>query len=204
MKIVLATDNQGKLKEIQETICDLPITLVSQNAFSISSAEETGLSFVENALIKARHAALHTGLPALADDSGLCVDALQGQPGIYSARYAGINANSAANIQKLQMALHDVPDEKRTARFYCAIVLMRHQADPIPLICQAQWEGTIMLEPRGEGGFGYDPIFFVPDMNCTAAELPANIKNQISHRAKALKAFSEQFKIAFPHLFDLS
>jgi XTP/dITP diphosphohydrolase len=180
----------------------LPLTLLAQNQFTVTPIEETGLSFVENAIIKARHAAKSTGLPALADDSGLCVDALGGAPGIYSARYAGVGMHSMDHIQKLLSAISSLKDPDRIARFYCAIVFVRHHLDPIPIICQAQWEGRILMQPKGQGGFGYDPIFFIPHLNCSAAELTSEQKNKMSHRAKALKEFTHQFKLAYPKLYS--
>lgn len=185
-KIVLATANPGKLRELQAVLAGLDFEIVPQSAFGVPEAEETGLTFIENALLKARNAALYTGLPALADDSGLAVDALGGVPGIYSARYAGAGAGDRANIGKLLAELDGVPAERRTARFVCVLALLHHPADPTPLICQGSWEGTILTEPRGEGGFGYDPIFFVPGEQRTAAELEPAVKNQISHRGQAL------------------
>lgn len=185
-KIVLATANPGKLRELQAVLAGLDFEIVPQSAFGVPEAEETGLTFIENALLKARNAALYTGLPALADDSGLAVDALGGVPGIYSARYAGAGAGDRANIGKLLAELEGVPAERRTARFVCVLALLHHPADPTPLICQGSWEGTILTEPRGEGGFGYDPIFFVPGEQRTAAELEPAVKNQISHRGQAL------------------
>lgn len=185
-KIVLATANPGKLRELQAVLAGLDFEIVPQSAFGVPEAEETGLTFIENALLKARNAALYTGLPALADDSGLAVDALGGVPGIYSARYAGAGAGDRANIGKLLAELEGVPAERRTARFVCVLALLHHPADPTPLICQGSWEGTILTEPRGEGGFGYDPIFFAPGEQRTAAELEPAVKNQISHRGQAL------------------
>lgn len=185
-KIVLATANPGKLRELQAVLAGLDFEIVPQSAFGVLEAEETGLTFIENALLKARNAAFYTGLPALADDSGLAVDALGGVPGIYSARYAGAGAGDRANIGKLLAELEGVPAERRTARFVCVLALLHHPADPTPLICQGSWEGTILTEPRGEGGFGYDPIFFVPGEQRTAAELEPAVKNQISHRGQAL------------------
>lgn len=185
-KIVLATANPGKLRELQAVLAGLDFEIVPQSAFGVPEAEETGLTFIENALLKARNAAFYTGLPALADDSGLAVDALGGVPGIYSARYAGAGAGDRANIGKLLAELDGVPAERRTARFVCVLALLHHPADPTPLICQGSWEGTILTEPRGEGGFGYDPIFFVPGEQRTVAELEPAVKNQISHRGQAL------------------
>ncbi len=194
MKIVLASDNPGKLKELQAILKPLPITLLSQKEFGVSSAEETGLSFIENALIKARHAAKISQCPALADDSGLTVQALNGAPGIYSARFAGEKATDKENIQKLLQDIQQVDDNHRQAAFYCALAFVRRYDDPIPLICQGKWEGTLLRAPQGNHGFGYDPIFYVNERQCSAAELPSEIKNQISHRAKALAAFIAQFK----------
>ena len=185
-KIVLATANPGKLRELQAVLAGLDFEIVPQSAFGVPEVEETGLTFIENALLKARNAAFYTGLPALADDSGLAVDALGGVPGIYSARYAGAGAGDRANIGKLRAELEGVPAERRTARFVCVLALLHHPADPTPLICQGSWEGTILTEPRGEGGFGYDPIFFVPGEQRTVAELEPAVKNQISHRGQAL------------------
>jgi XTP/dITP diphosphohydrolase len=186
-RIVLASNNKGKLRELGELLAGHHTRVLPQGEFDIPEAVEDGLSFVENAIKKARNAARYSGLPAIADDSGLEVDVLDGAPGIYSARYAG-DAGDAANNAKLLQALADVPDELRTARFQCVMVYMRHAEDPTPLICQGTWEGVILREPRGENGFGYDPLFFVPGENATAAELPAEIKNAQSHRGQALQA----------------
>ncbi len=184
--IVLASGNRGKLKELQHILAPAKIEVVPQQNFQVPEVEETGLSFVENAILKARSACLHTGLPALADDSGLEVDALQGQPGIYSARYSGVNATDASNNAKLLEALADIPDEQRGARFRCVLAYMRHAEDPCPLIFQGSWEGSILRRPRGEHGFGYDPLFLVPGQNCSAAELSHDLKSTLSHRAKAM------------------
>lgn len=192
MKLVLASGNSGKLKELQDLLKPLNIQLISQAELQVPEPEETGLTFVENAILKARHAANSTGSPAVADDSGLVVDALRGAPGIYSARYAGLPRDDQANTAKLLQALQDVPEAKRTARFCCVIAFMRHAADPLPIICQASWEGRIVTEARGEQGFGYDPVFYVPEYNATAAELPQEIKNQISHRGQAIRALLDQ------------
>ena len=186
-QIVLASNNPGKVREIGQMLADLDLEVLPQSAFNIEEVEETGLSFVENAIIKARHAAAKSGLPAIADDSGLEVDALKGAPGIYSARYAGIGASDAQNLQKLLADLEKVPQEQRTARFQCLLVYMRHAQDPTPLICQGTWEGRITFEPRGESGFGYDPVFFVPTHHCTSAELAPAVKNKLSHRGQALR-----------------
>lgn len=186
-KIVLATSNTGKLKEIRALLAPLAFDVVPQGEIGISDAAETGLTFIENALIKARHAAQHSGLPALADDSGLAVDALDGAPGIYSARYAGPQASDTDNNQKLLRELAGKPDTQRGARYHCVLVYLRHAADPTPLICHGQWQGQILNAPQGAGGFGYDPLFFVPDENCSAAELSAARKNALSHRGQALR-----------------
>jgi len=191
-QIVLASGNAGKIREIQALLPNYPI--VAQSAFDITEAEETGLSFVENAIIKARNAALHSGLPAIADDSGLVVDALHGAPGVLSARYAGAAANDRDNLQKVLQALEGVPDEQRTARFVCVMVFMQHAEDPLPVIAQGVWEGRILHQPKGENGFGYDPIFWVPELDCAAAELSAEVKNALSHRGKALKTLAALIK----------
>lgn len=190
-RLVLASGNLGKLREIEE-IASGQFEILAQSDFNVSSVDEAGLSFVENAILKARHVARHTGLPALADDSGLEVEALKGAPGIYSARYAHAEASDAENLQKLLLELAEVPEHQRRARFFCAVAYMEHADDPTPLICQGSWEGRILTEPRGTEGFGYDPVFYVPTHRCSAAELPAAIKNTLSHRAKALR---QLFKI---------
>lgn len=192
LKIILATGNPGKLREFSAVFAGLELNLVAQSDFNTPEAAETGLTFVENALLKARNAALHTGLPALADDSGLVVDALNGAPGLYSARYAGFEANDHANIAKLLHELNGVPTERRTARFVCILALLRHPVDPTPLICQGTWEGVILTEPRGVGGFGYDPVFFIPTEQRTAAELEPAAKNRLSHRGQALAQLHQQ------------
>ena len=191
-RIVLASNNQGKVRELGQILAAQDREVLPQSAFDIPEIEETGLTFVENAILKARNAAAHSGLPAIADDSGLEVDALQGAPGIYSARYAGPDASDADNNAKMLQALQDVPDEARSARFQCLLVYMRHADDPVPLICQGSWEGRILRVPQGENGFGYDPLFFVEEKNCSAAELPAEVKNAISHRGKALQCLLER------------
>ena len=185
--IVLASNNAGKVREINMMLAGLGLHVKPQSFFRISEVEETGLSFVENALLKARHAAERANHPAIADDSGIEVDALNGRPGIYSARYAGNDANDANNLQKLLLELKDVPDDQRSARFQCVMVYMRHALDSTPVVCQGTWEGFITYAPRGENGFGYDPVFFVPTHHCTAAELPADTKNELSHRGQALR-----------------
>lgn len=186
-QVVLASSNPGKLNEFQQLLANVGFEVLPQSQFAVVDAEETGLSFVENAIIKARNACRTTGLPALADDSGIEVDHLKGQPGIYSARYSGPNATNESNNAKLLQALQGVPASERSARYQCVLVYMRHSEDPTPLICQGSWEGRILEEPTGTGGFGYDPLFFVPERGCSAAELSKNEKGSISHRAKALK-----------------
>lgn len=185
-KIVLASNNAGKVKEINRLLQEFNINVVPQSDYNVDEVAETGLSFVENAIIKARYAALKTGLPTIADDSGIEVDALNGAPGIYSARFSGENASDQDNNKKLLEDLKDVPEEQRTARYQCVMVFMRHAADPTPVIASGSWEGVILDAPRGSNGFGYDPLFYVPTHQCTAAELSAELKNKLSHRAKAL------------------
>jgi XTP/dITP diphosphohydrolase len=185
--IVLASSNPGKVREINQLLAGMDLRVRPQSDFGVADAEETGLTFVENAILKARNAAAHTGLAAIADDSGLEVDALNGAPGIYSARYAGSGASDADNLQKLLVELHEVPEARRTARFQCLMVYLRHQSDPTPLICQGTWEGRILFEPRGEHGFGYDPVFYVPTHDCASAELAPEVKNALSHRGQALR-----------------
>ena len=188
MKLVLASSNAGKLAELRELLADTGYALRVQAEFGVTDADETGLSFVENAILKARHAARATGLPALGDDSGLCVDALGGAPGLYSARYAGGHGDAQANIDKLLAALEGVADDRRTARFYCVLALLHHADDPQPVIAEGVWEGRILQARRGTGGFGYDPVFFDPERGCSAAELDPALKNRISHRGRALAA----------------
>lgn len=194
--IVLASTNPGKLREINELLIGHGVTAVPQSDFGVPEAAETGLSFVENAILKARHAARQAQLPAIADDSGLEIDALDGAPGIYSARYAGAGATDRANLEKALAGLIDIPDERRSARFHCVMVYLRHPHDPTPIIAQGTWEGRILTAPRGANGFGYDPIFFVPTHGCSAAELPSEIKNQLSHRGQALRALVRAFEHA--------
>ncbi len=191
-RIVLASNNQGKVREMGQLLAGRDLEILPQSAFNVPEIEETGLTFVENAILKARNAAAHSGLPAIADDSGLEVDALQGAPGIHSARYAGPGASDADNNAKMLQALADIPDAQRSARFQCLLVFMRHAQDPVPIICQGTWEGRILRNPQGENGFGYDPLFFVPEKNCSAAELPAAEKNAMSHRGKALQCLLER------------
>lgn len=186
-KIVLASSNQGKLCEIQAVLSPLSIELIPQHQFNVEDAEETGLTYVENAIIKARNAASISGLPALADDSGLSVDALDGAPGIYSARYSGYDSTDAKNNQKLLEELKACGISNRVARFHCVLVLMRHACDPTPLIAHGTWTGEILKAARGENGFGYDPLFYSPELKATSAELSPEVKNRVSHRARALK-----------------
>ncbi len=191
-RIVLATGNPGKVREFTDILSDLDLAIRPQSDFGVPDVEETGLSFVENAILKARNAAAHTGQPAIADDSGLEVDALNGAPGIYSSRYAGPAASAEDNNRKLLRALEGVPEAERTARFICLIVYLRYADDPTPIIAQGVWEGRILTEPRGDGGFGYDPVFWVPTHGCSSAELPPEEKNRISHRGIALNIFKHQ------------
>jgi XTP/dITP diphosphohydrolase len=193
-RLILATGNAGKVREMNHILAPLACEVVPQTSLGVPEAEETGLTFVENAIIKARNAAQHSGLPALADDSGLAVDYLHGAPGIYSSRYAGTNASDSDNVAKLLASLRDVPDAQRTARFICVIVYLRNAEDPTPLICQGSWEGSILHSPRGQNGFGYDPVFLVPTHQCASAELPADVKNKLSHRAQALLTFVNSVK----------
>jgi XTP/dITP diphosphohydrolase len=186
-KIVLATGNQGKVKEMADLLVDFGFDVHAQSDFKVSDVEETGTTFIENAIIKARHAAKETGLPAIADDSGLEVDYLKGAPGIYSARYSGEGATDQRNLEKVLSKLDGVDEELRSARFHCVLVLMRHADDPTPLVCHGQWEGKILTQAHGENGFGYDPIFWVPEEGCASAQLDAARKKQLSHRGKALK-----------------
>jgi len=186
-QIVLASSNPGKVREINQLLEGLRLAVVPQSDFKIPDAEETGLTFVENALLKARNATRRTGLPVIADDSGIEVDYLNGAPGIYSARYAGKGASDEQNLKKLLDDLEGIPDAERTARFQCLMVYLRHEFDPTPVICQGTWDGRILFEPRGTNGFGYDPIFFVPTHKCSSAELPPEVKNKLSHRGQALR-----------------
>lgn len=198
-KVVLASGNKGKLAELQNALNDFDVALIPQSEFSVTDADETGLSFIENAILKARHASLATGLPALADDSGLEVDSLKGAPGIYSARFSadenGKGATDESNNLKLLAELQNVPAQDRTARFHCVLAFVKHALDPNPIICQGAWEGVIKSELDGKGGFGYDPLFFVKDQNKTAAQLTKEEKNKISHRGLAIKQLKTQFKL---------
>lgn len=193
-KIVLATGNKGKVKELAEMLAPLNFEVLPQSDFEVPEVAETGTTFVENAIIKARHASAITGLPAIADDSGLAVDYLKGAPGIYSARFAGANATDQQNLQKLLVELDGIDKTKRTARFHCVLVFMQHAEDPTPIICHGSWEGEITETAHGDGGFGYDPIFYVPTDNCCSAELSRERKNQLSHRGQALTALVNQLQ----------
>lgn len=191
-QIVLATGNQGKVKELGAMLNELNIEVLPQSQFDVPDVPETGTTFIENAIIKARHAARITGLPAIADDSGLEVDALNGAPGVYSARFAGDNANDQNNIDKLLVEMQG--KTVRSARFWCVLVYMRHADDPTPLVCQASWEGTITEDQQGREGFGYDPVFYVASEGCTSAQLTKEQKNALSHRGQALKQLIAKLK----------
>jgi len=193
MRIVLASGNAGKVVELEQLLAGTGVQLVPQTSLGVSDADETGLTFVENALIKARHAARATGLPALADDSGICVDALDGAPGLYAARYSGVHGDSAANNAKLLRELDGVPMEKRTAYFIAVLVLLRHADDPAPLIAEGRWHGRILKAPRGAGGFGYDPLFLPDGSDLGAAEIEPALKNRLSHRGQALDVLKARF-----------
>ncbi|WDF98225.1 XTP/dITP diphosphatase [Pectobacterium carotovorum subsp. carotovorum] len=195
-KVVLATGNPGKVRELASLLADFGLDIVAQTELGVDSAEETGLTFIENAILKARHAAQITGLPAIADDSGLAVDALGGAPGIYSARYAGADASDQQNLDKLLLTLKDVPDEQRRASFHCVLVYLRHAEDPTPIVCHGSWQGVLTHEAAGSGGFGYDPIFFVPELGKTAAELTREEKNAQSHRGQALRLLLDALRHA--------
>lgn len=196
MDVVLASGNPGKLRELASMLDGRSMDVRLQSDFDVPPVAETGTTFVENAIIKARHAARHTGLAAIADDSGIIVDALGGAPGVRSARYAGAGASDADNLRKLLDAMADVADPDRSCRFVCVIAMLRHAADPLPLVATGTWEGSLLRTPRGANGFGYDPIFHVPDHDCTSAELEPDVKNRISHRARALAALLEQLETA--------
>lgn len=193
-RIVFASNNAGKVGEVAELVRPAGHEVIPQSEYLVPEAEETGRTFVENALIKARNACEHTRLPAIGDDSGLEVDALDGEPGIYSARYAGEHGDDAANNSLLLAELAGIPGDERTARFRCVMVYLRHADDPAPLICQGVWDGRVLEEPRGAGGFGYDPVFWVPEEGCSAAELSAATKNRLSHRGQALRALVEALR----------
>ncbi|WP_323838593.1 XTP/dITP diphosphatase [Photorhabdus africana] len=195
-KVVLATGNPGKVRELAQLLADFGLDIVAQTGLGVDSAEETGLTFIENAILKARHAAQITGLPAIADDSGLSVDILGGAPGIYSARYAGENATDQQNLEKLLDTMKDIPDDQRQAQFNCVLVYIRHAEDPTPLVFHGRWPGIIAHKPAGNGGFGYDPIFYIPELGCTAAELTGEQKNAVSHRGQALKMMLDTLRNA--------
>ncbi|EFE96178.1 non-canonical purine NTP pyrophosphatase, RdgB/HAM1 family [Serratia odorifera DSM 4582] len=195
-KVVLATGNPGKVRELADLLADFGLDVVAQTELGVDSAEETGLTFIENAILKARHAAKITGLPAIADDSGLAVDALGGAPGIYSARYAGEDASDQQNLDKLLVALKDLPQGQRGAQFHCVLVYLRHAEDPTPLVCHGSWSGEITFASAGQGGFGYDPIFYVPALSRTAAELSRDEKSAVSHRGQALTLLLEAMRNA--------
>ncbi len=186
-KVVLATSNPGKVRELSTKLAEFGMDILAQSEFGIESAEETGLTFVENALIKARHASRMSGLPAIADDSGIAIDYLNGQPGIFSARFAGADATDSDNIDKVLTQLKGVPKQQRDAAFHCVLVYLRHAEDPVPVICQGIWQGRILETKLGEQGFGYDPIFWSPEFDCSAAQLSKEEKNAVSHRGKALQ-----------------
>jgi XTP/dITP diphosphohydrolase len=194
--VVFASNNRGKVAELATMFADLEFDLQPQSAFGVPEIAETGLSFAENALIKARNACLHTGLPAIADDSGLAVAALSGAPGIYSARYSGANATDAQNNARLLGALAGIPHSRRHAQFHCLLVYLSHPEDPVPLICDGRWDGVILDAPRGEGGFGYDPLFYLPELGLTAAELEPAQKNQLSHRGQAVRELVRRLRTA--------
>ncbi len=187
-RLVLASGNRGKVREIEAMLAGMGLTVLPQSDFDVPAAAETGLSFVENAILKARNAAMHTGLPAIADDSGIEVRALNGAPGVHSALYAGAGASDQENLEKLLKACEAVPEGERAARFVCVMVYMRHAGDATPLIAQGTWHGELLRAAVGENGFGYDPVFFVPEHGCSSAQLPPEVKNRLSHRGQALRA----------------
>jgi XTP/dITP diphosphohydrolase len=193
-RIVLASGNAGKIRELTDLLGPIGMEVVPQSQWQVEECEETGLTFVENAILKARNAARHTGLPALADDSGIEVDYLQGQPGIYSARYSGPEGDDRQNNEKLLSALQDVPPQRRTARFRCVMAFLAHADDPSPILAEGTWEGLVATEPRGNSGFGYDPIFYLPEFGCTSAELPVAEKNRLSHRGQAVRTMAERLR----------
>lgn len=197
--IVIASNNLGKLRELAALMKGLDVELHPQSDFNVPEAEETGLTFVENAILKARNAAKVSGHPAIADDSGIEIDYLNGAPGIYSARFSGLNATETENNQKLLDELKGVPEARRTAHYFSSIVYMRHAEDPAPIIAEGTWEGVILTEPRGEGGFGYDPLFYLPEHGCASAELSAEYKNRISHRGIALRELMEKLEPTLEH-----
>ncbi|ERS04702.1 nucleoside-triphosphate diphosphatase [Marinobacter sp. EN3] len=193
-KLVIASNNKGKIAELTDLLAPLGLQPVAQGELGVSEAEEPAVTFVENAIIKARHAARVTGLPALADDSGLAVDALDGRPGVRSARFAGEEATDNDNVEALLAALKDTPEAERSAQFHCVLVYLRHADDPTPIICHGRWPGRILAEPHGQGGFGYDPVFLVPEHGCSAAELTREQKGRISHRGRALVSLLDQLR----------
>jgi XTP/dITP diphosphohydrolase len=193
-KLVIASNNKGKIAELTDLLAPLGLQPVAQGELGVSEAEEPAVTFVENALIKARHAARATGLPALADDSGLAVDALDGRPGVRSARFAGEEATDNDNVEALLAALKDTPEAERSAQFHCVLVYLRHADDPTPIICHGRWPGRILAEPYGQGGFGYDPVFLVPEHGCSAAELTREQKGRISHRGRALASLLDHLR----------
>jgi XTP/dITP diphosphohydrolase len=200
--LVLASGNAGKLEEFRDLLAQSGFDVRAQGEFGVGDAEETGLTFVENALLKARHACRATGLPSLADDSGICVDALGGAPGLYSARYAGRHGDAGANIDKLLDAMREVPDERRSAHFVCVLALLRHADDPQPILVEGRWRGVILRERRGTGGHGYDPVFLDPARGQTAAQMPLDEKNRISHRGQAMALLRERLATAQPPMVD--
>ncbi len=195
-KIVLATGNLNKVKEINAIVESIPVVVLPQSQFQIKEAVETGTTFIENAIIKARNASEQTGLPAIADDSGIEVDALNGEPGVYSSRYSGPDSNDQKNLEKLIENIKNVPEERRSCRYWCVMVYLKHAKDPTPVVCQASWEGQLITTPMGSNGFGYDPIFWIPSQKATAAQITLEQKNSMSHRAKALK-------MLFAHLQEI-
>lgn len=195
MEVVLASSNRGKLRELRGLLAGLPITLIPQSQLQIPAPDESALSFIENAILKARNAARHAGRPAIADDSGISVDALDGAPGIYSARYAGTGASDQQNLDKLLGDMAGVPDEARGCRFVCAMVFLKNALDPTPIVCEGVWAGRLLRAPRGTNGFGYDPIFYVPENACSSAELSPEEKNRLSHRGRALRLMVERLSI---------
>ena len=197
-QIVLASGNAGKLREIAQLLEGLNLEILPQSEFNVPEIEETGLTFVDNAILKARNAAHYTGLPAIADDSGIAVEVLRGRPGIYSARFAGVGASDEENLEKLIRMITPFPDEERTARFICSMVYIRHEEDHVPVIAEGVWEGQLLIDPKGQNGFGYDPIFYVSSQQCTSAELPPEIKNKLSHRGQALRKLLEQLSSLYP------
>ncbi|MBW7472278.1 RdgB/HAM1 family non-canonical purine NTP pyrophosphatase [Marinobacter sp. F4218] len=193
-KLVIASNNKGKIAELADLLAPLGLTPIAQGELGVGEAEEPAVTFVENAILKARHAARETGLPALADDSGLSVDCLGGEPGVRSARYAGANASDEENVKALLAAMADAPEPRRTAQFHCVLVFLRHADDPTPIVCHGRWPGAILNEARGDGGFGYDPVFWVPEHQCSAAELTRAEKSRISHRGRALSLLAQQLR----------